>query len=137
MTASTAGAGRTTRELRKFGLTVGGVFLGLTAISWWRGHVWPPTVMGAAGLLLVLPAIAVPSALRPIERGWMAFAELIGRFNARVILTALYWLVVTPVGVLRRRAGDPLDRRLHDGRTTSWIRRPPDTPTLARYRQQF
>jgi Family of unknown function (DUF5989) len=33
------------RALRKFGLTVGGVFLLLGAVSWWRGHLIAPRVM--------------------------------------------------------------------------------------------
>jgi hypothetical protein len=33
------------RALRKFGLTVGGVFLLLGAMSWWRGHLIAPRVM--------------------------------------------------------------------------------------------
>jgi hypothetical protein len=33
------------RALWKFGLTVGGVFLLLGAVSWWRGHLIAPRVM--------------------------------------------------------------------------------------------
>jgi hypothetical protein len=132
-----SGAPPSRRHLRKFGLTVGGAFLVLAAISRWRGHVWPPAVMATLGTLLVAPGLLAPMVLAPVERGWMAFAEVLGRFNARIILSALYWLVITPVGLVRRRSADPLDRRLHDGRATSWIARTPETPDIARYRQQF
>jgi len=33
------------RALRKFALTVGGVFLLLGTLSWWRGHLIAPRVM--------------------------------------------------------------------------------------------
>ena len=137
MTASHAPAARTPAELRKFGLTVGGIFLVLASISWWRGHVWPPAVMGTVGGLLFVPGALAPRVLGPVERRWMIFAEALGRFNARIILTVLYYVLITPVGIVRRWSTDPLDRRLHDGRTTSWVPRPAAAVDPARYRQQF
>lgn len=129
--------GRTARELRKFGLTVGGAFAVFATISWWRGHVWPPVVLGTLGALLVVPGLVAPAILGPVERRWMRFAEVLGRVNTRIILTLLYWLVITPIGAVRRAFGDPLDRRLHDGRTTSWVARTPEPVDIGRYRQQF
>ena len=32
----------------------------------------------------------------------MRFAEVLGRINTRIILTVLYYLVITPVGLVRR-----------------------------------
>ena len=128
---------RTPRELRRFGLTVGGAFAVLATISWWRGHEWPPLVLGTLATVLLVPAVVLPRILGPVERGWMAFAEVLGRFNTRVILTVLFGLVMTPIGAIRRRLRDPLDRRLHDGRTTSWVTRPSEPVDIARYRQQF
>lgn len=137
MAASHAPAARTPAELRKFGLSVGGIFLVLASISWWRGHVWPPLVMATVGTMLFVPGAVVPRVLGPVERRWMIFAEALGRFNARIILTVLYYLLITPIGVVRRWRTDPLDRRLHDGRTTSWVPRPTVAVDPARYRQQF
>ena len=137
MHAPPAASPKTARELRRFALTVGGAFAVLAAISWWRGHVWPPLVLGTLAVLLVVPGLLVPRVLGPVERRWMAFAEALGRFNTRIILSLLYWLVMTPVGLVRCAFRDPLDRRLHDGRTTSWVARPPEAVDIDRYRHQF
>jgi hypothetical protein len=137
MAASHSSGTRTPAELRKFGLSVGGIFLVLAAISAWRGHVWPPAVMGTVGALLFLPGLVAPRVLGPVERRWMVFAEALGRFNARIILSVLYYVLITPVGIVRRWRVDPLDRRLRDGRSTSWIPREPAAVDPARYRQQF
>ena len=123
--------------LRKFGLTVGGVFCLLGAVSWWRGHEVAPTIMWSLGAPLVLLGAVAPALLRPVERAWMAMAEVLGRINTRIILTALYFLVVTPVGWLRRRSEDPLDRRMRDGRPSTWVMRARGPVDPARYRQQF
>jgi len=128
---------KTPRELRRFGFTVGGVFGVLAAISWWRGHVIPPAIMGALAVLLIAPALVFPGGLRPVERRWMEFAGVLGHVNSRIILTILYYGLVTPLGVVRRSIRDPLDRRLRDGRSSDWIRREPETVDLERYEQQF
>jgi hypothetical protein len=124
-------------SLRRFGLSVGGVFLLLGTVSAWRGHTIPPVVCWTLGTPLVLLGAVAPAALGPVERAWMAMAERLGRINSRVILTLLYWVVLTPVGALRRWRHDPLDRRMHDGRPSVWVQRPRGAIDPQRYRQQF
>jgi hypothetical protein len=130
-------ASRTRSELRRFGLTVGGVFLVLAAVSAWRGHVLPPRILGALGVLLVVPGLLFPVVLGPVERGWMAFASALGWFNTRLILGLVYYVVFTPAGLIRRLAGDPLDRRLRTGAPSHWIPREPARSDPSRYRKQF
>jgi len=130
-------AERSIRELRKFGLTVGGIFLLLGLVSWYRGHVLPPRVLWTVGILLIAPALIAPGWLDPVERGWMRMAAVMGEINSRIILTVLYYLVLAPVGLVMRLFRDPLDRRLDDGRPTSWIKRTPEPVDPARYQQQF
>jgi hypothetical protein len=67
----------------------------------------------------------------------MAMAEVLGRINARIILTLVYFVVVTPIGWVRRWREDPLNRRMHDGRASNWIVRPRSPVDPMRYRQQF
>src|SRR5262249_34985758 len=116
MTPSPASPARPARELRRFGLTVGGMFLLLGLASRWRGHSVPPLVLGTVGVLLVLPGLLAPRLLAPVERGWMRFAAVMGHVNTRIILTVLYYLGITPVGIVRRWMGRPLDPPLRDGR---------------------
>jgi len=125
------------RALRKFGLTVGLAFLVLGSISWWRGHVWPPRVLWSAGTLLLVPALVAPTILGPVQRRWMAFAEVLGTFNTRVILGLLYYVVFTPVGFVMRLFRDPMSRSLGGGEETHWIRRKLEPVDPARYQQQF
>lgn len=109
----------------------------LAAVSAWRGHVLPPRILGALGVLLVVPGLLFPAALGPVERGWMAFASALGWFNTRLILGVVYYVVFTPAGLLRRLAGDPLDRRLRTGTPSHWIPREPARSDPSRYRKQF
>ncbi len=130
-------SGPDARQLRRFGVTVGGAFLLLAAVSAWRGHTIPPRVLGVLGVSLLVPGLVAPRVLAPVERVWMRFAEVLGRINTRIILTVLYCLVITPVGLVRRWLQDPLDRRMKDGRASVWVARPRQPVDPARYRQQF
>ena len=125
------------KELRKFGLTVGAAFAVLGAISWWRGHEWPPRVMWTLAVLLMVPGALFPAVLGPVQRGWMKFALVLGHFNTRVILTVLFYVVMTPVGLVMRLFRDPLDRSLKEQRDTQWIKREREPVELARYERQF
>jgi hypothetical protein len=132
-----AAPSRTPAELRRFGFTVGGVFLALAGLSAWRGHTAAPLVMAGLGAALVLPALVVPRVLRPVEHGWMAFAAVLGAINTRIILTLVYVVIVTPIGWLRRLGGDPLNRRLGSDAASHWIKRAHETADVERYRKQF
>ena len=130
--------GASSSELRRFGLTVGGMFLLLGGVSRWRGHVYPPAVFWTAGVLLVTPALLAPAVLEPVRRGWMRFGMAVGEVNARIILTIMFYLVIAPLGfVLRTFVRDPLDRSLTDRKASNWIRRPRAAVDRARYERQF
>lgn len=92
---------------------VGGVFVLLGA--WWlyRGK-FPAaahTVL-PVGLLLVLLGLVWPRALVVPNKAWMLLAEGLSFVTTRIILGAVFFLVVTPIGVVKRLSGwDPLSRR--------------------------
>ena len=124
-------------ELRKFGLTVGGAFAVFGAISWWRGHELPPRVLWTLAALLIVPGAIAPAILGPVQRAWMAFATVLGHVNTRIILTVLFYLVMTPVGLIMRLFRDPLDRSLRDRTTSQWIKRESQPVEPGRYERQF
>jgi len=104
---------RSYRVEREFGLIVGGVFVLLSA--WWlyRGKfINVAYVTGSVGSLLVLLGLVFPRALVLPNKVWMALAEVLSYFSTRIILAVIYFLVLTPIGVIKRATGwDPLHRR--------------------------
>jgi hypothetical protein len=101
------------RVEREFGLVVGGVLLLLS--SWWiyRGkfHSVSQFTLPIAALLLIL-GIIFPRALVYPNRAWMALAEVLSFISTRIILAFVYFVVITPIGVVKRLFGwDPLHRR--------------------------
>jgi Saxitoxin biosynthesis operon protein SxtJ len=124
-------------ELRKFGLTVGGAFAVLGLISWWRGHEIPPRVLWTLAGLLMVPGLVAPALLGPVQRGWMRFAQALGYVNTRIILTVLFYVVFTPMGLLMRLFRDPLGRSLKEKSDSNWVRRPAAPVDQASYERQF
>lgn len=74
-------------------------------------------IFGAAGLL-------IPAALRQPYRIWMTAGDLLGWVNSRVILSALYFTLLTPVRLLMKLSGyDPMNRKFDEKLTTYRVAR--------------
>ena len=101
------------RAEREFGLVVGGVFVLLGA--WWlyRGKFASAAhIVLPLGALLVLLGLIWPRALALPNKAWMLLAEALSFVTTRIILGLVFFLVVTPIGVVKRLSGwDPLSRR--------------------------
>ena len=61
---------------------------------------------------LIVPALVCPPLLRAPNRLWGKLAHALGWVNSRVLLSALFIGIVTPLGLALRATGrDPLHRR--------------------------
>ena len=56
-------------------------------------------------LALLLLTMVWPNAFRPLAVLWFGLSHLLSRVMSRVILTVVFFLVVTPIGVIRRLCG--------------------------------
>lgn len=101
------------RAEREFGFVVGGMLILLSA--WWMyrakfasvSHITLPL-----GGVLVLLGLMFPRALVLPNRAWMTLAEGLSFVSTRIILAFVFFVVVTPIGFIKRLFGwDPLHRR--------------------------
>jgi saxitoxin biosynthesis operon SxtJ-like protein len=104
---------RSFRIEREFGLVVGAVFVLLGA--WWiyRGK-FTSVAYGVLplGSALILLGLVWPRALIYPNKAWMKLAEMLAFVMTRLILGIVFFLIVTPIGVVKRLFGwDPLNRR--------------------------
>ncbi len=95
----------TPRDGRRFGLTVGLAFLLCAGISRWRGHDLAPLVLAGLGGALTLAGLVIPGYLGPVFRAWMAFGLLISKVTTPIFMGLLYFVAITPMGVVLRALG--------------------------------
>jgi hypothetical protein len=113
----------TDAQARKSAFLVAAVLLGIAAWNLYRGRTTVVAVLGSLGAALVVAGLFVPAAARAFHVAWMRFAIALGHVNSRVLLTLVYYLIVTPYGVVSRLARrDPLRRRAPGGES-HWVER--------------
>ena len=114
---------------RSFGVSVGGVLVLLAGLLLWRHRLLRAEVVGGVGAVLLVLGLIAPPLLKYPSRYWWKFSRALGHVMARVWLTALFALILTPVSLVWRAIGrDPLDRR-----RDKW---PGWSPYPARYRNR-
>ena len=114
-TLSSTESTSTRKHLRKFGLVTSIPFLLLGAWLLYKGRPAAPYVL-APGILLSLFGLVIPSALRPVEKGWMWFALKLQIVTTTIILSVAYFLILTPIAiVMRLRGRDALQLKRKEG----------------------
>ena len=84
------------------------------------------TALSVTGAVLLAAGLVAPRALAAPNRVWWRFAQVLGWINTRVLLTAFFFAVITPVGVVMRLCGrNPLQARPGSGWLASSPRRRP------------
>ena len=125
------------RDLRKFGLMVGGVFAALGILMLLRHKAHYPYFL-LPGTVLVLFGAILPRALKWIYIAWMSVAFVLGFVMAHLILAVLFYLILTPLGLVARLAGkDFLSLKLDRAAKSYWIPRAQNSKSASDYERQF
>ena len=126
------------RQLFVFGL-LWLVFFGiLGGMSWWRtGSFGTAGTFWAIGAAIPAAGLVWPGVLRIVYLLASYATFPIGFVVSYVILAVVYYLVLTPIGIVLRLAGkDPIQRRFDRGAKTYWTTRESDNAS-ERYFRQF
>ena len=122
---------------RKFGL-VFGLVLGVLGI--WplfhhhSPHWWAIAISG----FLFAAAVFFPQSLRFANRAWFKLGLILNRFVSPIIMGALFFGAVVPVGwYLRNRGKDLLSFKRDPDAETYWIARDPPGPARGSLTKQF
>ena len=117
------------KAMRKFGLTVGGVFAAITALGIWKHWSQPVVVtFGSLAACLLVFGLIAPALHRLPHRVWMTFALALGWCMSRLILTILFIFAIIPVAMLGRIMRLPfIQLRRHTPRASYWIDHPART----------
>ncbi len=112
-------------------MTVGLAFAVLAAVMLWGSRLHAAAISGALGAVLILAALAIPTRLGPAQVSWMKLAALISRITTPIFMGVVYFVVITPIGLLMRVfRSNPLVRR--GGRSGYWVERSAERSNLNR-----
>jgi hypothetical protein len=107
---------------------------------WWlyRGKFGNAAyVLTSAGAALIVFGVVVPRVLTVPRKLWMKLAEGMAYVSSRIILAIIFFLVLTPIGVVKRLMGwDPLQRR-SGSRESFWHPYPARQQNPRHYEKMF
>src|SRR5579883_1157335 len=122
---------------RSFGLVFAGLFTLMSALSWWRGHTSWHWALPLAAVFLVV-AYTYPRALGPLNRLWLKFGLLLYKVVNPIVLGLLFFITITPVGLVMRAFGkDFLRTKMDPAAKSYWIERTPPGPKPESMKNQF
>ena len=124
-------------DLRNFGIIVGIILLIISGFLFWNEKE-SFQIFLVIGIILFLTAIALPSVLKPVYWIWMIFAIILGWFMTRVILSLLFYVVFTSIGLTLRFFGKQfLELRWDKSKESYWNFRTNEHLQKENYEKQF
>jgi hypothetical protein len=124
-------------EIRKFGV-IGCIFFGtLFAAAVWRDKTLLTYFFGLLALLSI-GFILLPDQLKPVYLFWLKIAHFMGSKITILILTILFYFVITPAALLKRIfGGKPLPVKPDPDADTYWVTRSEPAQPKERFPKRF
>jgi len=111
------------KGLRQFGLMLGGILALIFGfvLPWsWGWESSPNLLWIGAGAVVIVWALLAPDSMRGLYNNWMRVAMAIGHVINTIILAIVFYLVITPMGLVMRLMGKDPMRRVLDKDATSY-----------------
>jgi hypothetical protein len=130
--------GPSAADLRVFGLMMAAVAGIVGALAIYFGDAWRGAVVAwLVGLALCLVYYSLPPTRHLLYDSWMAVVYPIGWLMSHGLMAMIYYLLMTPIGLIMRLFGrDPLNRDIEPSATTYWSSLDA-SDSRRRYFQQF
>jgi len=111
--------------LRKFGVMVGGIFLLIGFWIYYSSQNFVGLIFLFIGTMLLVSGLIFTTTLSLVYKVWMGLAFALGWLMSRILLTILFYFVITPIGLLAKLVGkDFLDINYKMKKESYWIIQP-------------
>ena len=87
--------------------------------------------LGIASIFLVLGFIN-SKILTPVKKSWIKLGEILGKIIAPIVMGIIYFLIITPIGLLMRLVGKDVLNLKFNKNDTYWIKRAKNINTMKR-----
>jgi hypothetical protein len=108
------------KELKKFAVTIGIVLLIISSVLFYKLNDLYKYFTVIAVILFIL-GFTFPVLLKPVHKVWMGISVLLGWFSTRLILSLLFYLVITPIKLIAKISGKEfLELKVQKERNSYW-----------------
>jgi polyferredoxin len=125
------------KKLRDFSfiISIALTFVGLYFV--WKGNNFLYLYYLSIAITILLLGLILPKVLTPLYYPWMVLAISLGFIMTRLILTILYYCVITPIGLLSRLLGKHFLELKWDHSQTSYWNKRRESLSKQSYERQF
>ena len=124
-------------DIRNFGLIIGAVLIAIVMLLFWKEKQSYDILM-IVGIVLCVTSLILPVILKPFYFAWMTFSIILGWIMTRVILSLVFYGIITPIGLFSRLVGKEfLNLKLNKTENTYWNHRRKHSLKKANYEKQF
>lgn len=123
---------------RSVGLVFGVIFILTGVFQAWKGRILLAFTLTTLAILILVVCTLRPTLLGPMNRAWTKLGGLLHHIVSPIVLFAIYFLVITPFGLVMRALGnDPMRKCYEPEALTYWIDRTPPGPPADSLPNQF
>ena len=101
--------------------------------------IWPIIDSGSIriwsivlSLVFLILGILNSKILSPLKSLWIKLGELLGKIIAPIVMGFIYFLIITPIGILMRLIGKDLLSIKYNKNNSYWIKRAKNINTMKR-----
>ena len=124
-------------DLKNFGLIIGALLIAIVMLLFWKEKQSYDILM-IVGVVLCVTSLILPVIFKPFYIAWMTFAVILGWIMTRVILSLVFYGIITPTGLFSRLVGKEfLNLKLNKTENTYWNHRRKHSLKKANYEKQF
>ena len=124
------------KDIRSFGITIG-IILFIIASAFFYYEKSSYQIIATVGGAFISLGLTIPIILKPFYLIWMIFAVILGWIMTRVILSTVFYLIITPISLITRILGEDFLALKDTGSSTYWNNRDSSTELNQDYEKQF
>lgn len=84
-------------------------------------YFWRNEYLLLAAILFSLIGLLIPSLAKYIATAWYKLAEVLGRINGTILLTVIFFLLLTPLALIRKWIGGSVIKKKQDATKDSYF----------------
>ncbi len=124
------------KSIRDFAIVMGLIFLIIGIYLIFKESESYILLLCLSGLFIIT-GFLVPVLLKPLFFVWMIFAAILGWIMTRVILSVVFYLIMTPIGLITRLLGEDFLALKKMDINSYWNYRDKDIEAKQDYEKQF